>query len=211
MRRFFLCVAVIFLAVTGFAQTPVVVSPQYMLNINFLGSGIYGTTTAVDTIFGYQLTTNVQLQGDMLAAPGGGLNAYMGGASYDLCGIKPIENVLASTSLNCGKVQPFFAAVGGVGRVQQGSSPTVDGPAGVAKLGVALPSASGTYAVAFVGEYGDFGPSITGQSNKGFAFYTGITFGGGNSAAATQAKIARMKRSEAKKMAKLQKAMAQSK
>ena len=188
------------------AQT--IATPQYTLNINYFGSGIYGTTSAVDSVFGYQLTTNTQLEGDLLVAPGGGVTDYEGGASYDLCGIKAVENALALTSLNCGKLEPFASFVGGIGKVQQGSSPSVEGPAVMAKLGVSIPNASGSFAPEFVGGYGDFGPSITGQSNKGFFFYGGLTFGAGNNPAATAAKIARMKRADAKKMKKMQEAAA---
>jgi hypothetical protein len=186
----------------------VVASPQYTLNINFFGSGVYGTTTAVNNVFGYQLTTNVQLVADLLAAPGGGVNDYEGGAAYNLCGIKGLENALALTSLNCGKIEPFFSVTGGEGRVQQGSSPVQTAPAFMAKVGINMPTASGTYSIPLMAGYGYFGPSVVGQSNKGFFFYSGITFGGGTSASATQAKIARIKHSDAKKMARLQAKMA---
>jgi hypothetical protein len=185
------------------AVSQIVAAPQYELQLNALGGGIYGTTTATNTVFNYQFTTNSKLEADLLVAPGGGLNSYQAGSSYGLCGIKSIENALALTSLNCGKIDPFVAATAGIGRVQQGSSPTVEGFAAMAKVGIGLPSASGSYSVAFVGAYGDFGPKIAGQSNKGFVFYSGVTFGAGNSAAATQAKIARRQASEAKKQARL--------
>lgn len=180
-----------------------VVAPQYSLNINFLGSGVYGQTSAMNSVFGYQLTTNFQLEGDLLAAPGGGVSDYMAGANYDLCGVKAIENALALTSLNCGKLLPFVGFVGGEGRVQQGTGPLNTGAAVMAKFGVSIPNASGSFAPEFVGGYGDFGPSITGQSNKGFYFYSGFTFGGGTSEAATQAKIARRQRAETKKRTRL--------
>lgn len=201
MKKIGLTIAIVLLA--GLSAAAQAIAPQYTLNINFFGSGIYGQTSAMNNVFGYQLTTNMQLEGDLLAAPGGGVSDYEAGGSYNLCGIKAIENALALTSLNCGKIEPFAAFVAGVGRVQQGLSPTVEGPAAMAKIGVGLPSASGSYAVEFVGGYGDFGPSITGQSNKGLFFYTGFTFGAGNNEAATQAKIARLKRAEIKKRARL--------
>jgi hypothetical protein len=192
------------------APAQVVATPQYTLNLNVLGSGIYGTTMAVDTVFGYQLTTNSQLEGDLLTAPGGGLTSYEGGANYNLCGIKALENLLMLTSLNCGKIQPFAAVVGGFSRVQQGILPTVDGGAIVGKVGISLPNVSGSFAVAAVAEYGDFGPSIQGQSNKGFVFYSGVTFGSGSNAAATQAKVARKQRAEAKQQAHMQAAFCKS-
>jgi hypothetical protein len=195
-----LIVLTLFLASTCLAQ---VAAPQYTVNLNFLTGGIYGQTSAIDTVFGTQLTANAQLEADVLAAPGGGVTDYEGGASYDLCGISALEKLLASTSLSCGKVEPFAAFAAGLGRVQQGSSPSLESFAYIAKVGVSLPSSSGAYALAFVGGYGQFGPSIAGQSNQGFVFNTGITFGGGNSAAATAAKVARMQRAQAKKQKKL--------
>lgn len=207
VRQFLVAsLAIALLAIPLSAQA---IAPQYTLNINFFGSGIYGQTSALNNVFGYQLTTNVKLEGDLLAAPGGGVSDYEAGASYDLCGVKAIENALALTSLNCGKIQPFISMVGGAGRVQQGSLPTQEGPAFMTKAGIALPSSSGGYAVEFVGGYGDFGPALAGQSNKGLFFYSGFTFGGGNNAAATEAKVARLRRSDAKKMARMQAKMKQ--
>jgi hypothetical protein len=207
MRRMIACLLVVFaVCLMSPAQT---VAPQYVLNINYFGSGIYGQTSGVDNVFGYQLTTNFQLEGDLLAAPGGGVSDYLAGASYDLCGVKAIENALALTSLNCGKMEPFVALTGGEGRVQQTGLPVNSSPAFMAKIGVSIPNAAGSFAPEFVGGYGDFGPSVTGQSNKGLFFYSGFTFGGGTNAAATQAKIARRQRSDAKKQARLLKAMQQ--
>jgi hypothetical protein len=201
-------VLIMLVALLGFtslsvAQTPIV-NPQYTVNLNFLTGGIYGQISAVDSVFGSQLTTNSAIEGDLLVAPGGGVTDYELGGNYNLCGIKSLENILAGTSLNCGKIEPFAAFVAGLGRVQQGSNPTLDAFAYTAKIGVNYdPTGSGQYTVAFVGGYGKFGPSITGQSNNGFVFYSGLTFGGGSNAEATQAKILRIKASEAKKAAKL--------
>lgn len=200
MKRALIVIACLLCVIPLSAQ--VVATPQYTLNINFFGSGIYGTTTAVNNVFGYQLTTNLKLEADLLAAPGGGVNDYEGGASYDLCGIKSIETALATTSLSCGKMDPFISVTGGEGRVQQAGSAVQDAPAFMAKLGVNMPTASGTYSVPLVAGYGYFGPSITGQSNKGFFFYSGIVFGGGTNQAASQAKLLRRQRAEAKHQAK---------
>lgn len=198
MKTLLTLAIVLTLSLACFAQT--VAAPQYTVNLNFLTGGIYGQTSAIDTVFGTQLTTNAQLEADVLAAPGGGVTDYEGGANYNLCGISALEKLLASTSLSCGKIEPFAAFAAGLGRVQQGSAPATESFAYIAKVGVSLPSSSGTYALAFVGGYGQFGPSIAGQSNQGFVFNTGITFGGGNSAAATQAKVARIARANAKKL-----------
>jgi hypothetical protein len=200
--------AVLFMLVSGLSAQ-VVAAPQYSYGISFLGSGVYNQTSAVDNIFGYQFTTNITLNAHLLTAPGGGVSDYLGGATYDLCGVKAIENALMSTSLNCGKIQPFVSGSVGLGRVQQGSLPQQNGAAFLVAAGINLPSASGTWAFAGVVGYGDFGPSITGQSNKGIFFNLPFTLGGGTSAAATQAKIARRQRSDAKKLARLQAKMAQ--
>jgi hypothetical protein len=209
MKVAVLALLAVVMALPVFSQT--IAAPQYTVNLNFLTGGIYGNITAVDTVFGTQLTTNAQLEGDVILAPNGGATAYEGGFNYNLCGAKAIENALAGTTLNCGKIQPLAAFVAGLGRVQQGGSPTEESVAYTAKLGLGYdPTGTGHFSLAFMGGWGKFGPAITGQSNNGFVFYSGITFGGGNSAAATQAKIARIRRSDAKKLKKLQAAAAAS-
>jgi hypothetical protein len=182
----------------------VVAAPQYAVTLNAFTGGIYGQTTAVDTNFGYQFTTNGQLAADLLTAPGGGVSDYLVGYSYGLCGLKAIENVLMNTKLDCSKFNPFASFTAGEGSVQQGGGPTQKGAAFMAKLGASLPSASGTYALAGVIAYGDFGPPIPGQSNKGFVGYLGFTLGGGNNEAATQEKILRKQRAEAKRQARFE-------
>ena len=99
--------------------------------------------------------------------------------------------------------QPFIGGAVGLGRVQQGSSPTQDAPAFIIKAGINLPSASGAWAFGAVVGYGDFGGSIPGQSNKCIFFNLPISFGMGTNAAASQAKLARRQKAAAKKQAKL--------
>lgn len=193
----------LFLFFTVAAGAQVVATPQYTFGISFLGSGVYNQTSAVVNQFGYQFTTNLALETDLLTAPGGGVSDYLGGANYDLCGIKAVENALLNTSANCGKIQPFIGGAVGLGRVQQGSSPTQDAPAFIIKAGINLPSASGAWAFGAVVGYGDFGSSIPGQSNKGIFFNLPISFGMGTNAAASQAKLARRQKAAAKKQAKL--------
>ena len=176
--------------------------PQVTYGISFLGSGVYNQTTAVDNIVGYQLTTNLQLEADLLTAPGGGVSDYEGGATYNLCGIKAVEDALAGTSANCGKIAPFVGGTVGYSRVQQGSSPTQDGPAFMAKAGINIPSASGVWAIAAVVGYGDFGSAIPGQSNKGIFFNIPLTFGAGSNLAATDAKLERIRHASEKKAAR---------
>lgn len=182
----------------------IVATPQYSVGLNAFTGGIYGQTTAVDTVFGYQFTTNGQLAADLLTAPGGGVSDYLVGYSYGLCGIGAIEKILMLTSLDCSKLNPFASFTAGEGRVQQGSSPVQTGLAFMAKLGATLPSSSGTTALAGVISYGDFGPPIPGQSNKGFVGYLGVTLGAGNNADATAEKVARKQRAEAKRQAKME-------
>jgi hypothetical protein len=180
----------------------VVAAPAYSVNLNFLTGR---SPTALDTVFADQFTTNLQLEGDLVLAPAGGASAYEGGANYNLCGVKTIEKLLMPTSLSCGKFKPSVAFVAGLGRAQVGGLPTQQGLAYMPKLVLGYdPTGAGKYTVIFSGGYGKFAPAVAGESNAGVFFYSGIQFGGGTSAAATQAKIARMKRAEAKKLAKLQ-------
>jgi hypothetical protein len=204
MKKTILFLLSMWLALPAVAQ--IVIAPQYTYSISFLGSGVYNQTSAVDNIFTFQFTTNLKLEADLLTAPGGGVSDYEGGANYNLCGIKAVENALLNTTLNCGKIEPFVGGTVGLGRVQQAALPTQNGAAFMVKAGINMPSASGTWAVAAVVGYGDFGSAIPGQSNKGIFFNLPFTFGAGNNAAATQAKIARRRRSDAKKQAKLLKA-----
>ena len=201
MKKLALLSVFLALPLLAFAQTVPV--PQYSYGLSFLGSGVYNQTTAVDNIVGYQFTANNRLEADLVTAPGGGVSDYEGGNTYNLCGIKAIENLLATTTLNCGKIDIPMGGTIGLGRVQQGSSSTVDSVAFMVKAGLSIPSASGAWSVGAVVGYGQFGASIPGQSNKGIFFNIPLTWGGGNSAMATAAKSARKVRSETKKRAKL--------
>jgi len=180
------------------------IAPQYNLAVNFLGSGVYDKTAALNTVFDYQFSTNLELEADLLSATGGGVNDYEGGVNYDLCGIKLFESALALSSLNCGSLDPFVAFTAGEGRVEKNKYTTLEGPAFMAKVGVSIKSSTGTVTIPFIGGYGYFGPEIKGQQNKGFYFYTGITFGVGNNAAASQARQARLRRAYARKLKRLQ-------
>lgn len=181
-------------------------APQYSVNLSFLGGSIYGQNAAMDTTFSDQFTTNTQLQGDFLVIPGAGYTGYFGGGSYNIAALCPI---LATTSLSCGKFIPFATLELGLGRIALNNAPTSEGVAGIAEIGANYdPTGQGKYSVIFKGGYGDFGPSVAGLSNKGLVFYSGISFGGGSNAAATQAKIARMRDADTRKALKYAKAQA---
>src|SRR5580658_4125536 len=104
MNKFktFVFMLVVSLTTFGFAQAPTN-APQFQVNLNFLGVQPYGQAAAISTAFTSQFTTNIALRGDVIVMPGAGYTGYLGGAQYDLCGIKPLENLLSTTSLSCGK------------------------------------------------------------------------------------------------------------
>jgi len=201
--------AVMLVTAAAFAQAPVVSSPQYSVNLSFLTGGPYNQTSALDVTFGSQFTTNNRIQADFITMPGASYTGYFGGDSYDLCAIPAVANVLASTSLSCGKFSPFVTGQAGLGRLQYGSNPSSQSFAALGGFGIGYdPTGKGNYTLLFKGGWGHFGPSLPGASSNGFYFYSGISFGTGTSASATQAKIARIRQAEAKKLKKLQAAAA---
>ncbi len=201
MKKFLALPVILLASVLGFAQAPVNVS-QYSVNLSFLTGGPYGQSSAMDTTFADQFTTNSQLQGDFIVMPSAGYTGYFGGATYNLTQVCPL---LAVTSLSCGKFMPFVTGEAGLGRIAQGSNPTTQGFAALVEVGAGYdPTGSGKYGLAFKGGYGDFGPTIAGLSNKGFVFYSGISFGGGTNAAATASKVQHLQEAARKKQAKMQ-------
>lgn len=199
-----LAVAVLCLcAALSLAQTPVtpINVSQYAVNLSLLQGSPYGQNSAMDTTFSTVFSTNATLQADFILMPGASYSGYFGGGSYNLSVLCP---ALASTSFSCGKFMPFVTAEAGLGRIAPVNGTTVQGFAGLVELGAGYdPTGSGKYGLAFKGGYGDFGPPVAGLSNKGWVFYSGITFGGGSNALATAAKVERMRRATVKKQAKL--------
>ena len=205
MKRLLLVLAVLSFCAVTFAQ----VSPQYTVNLSFLTGGPYGQNSALDVSFGSQFTTNNTLQADFITMPAPSYTGYFGGDSYNLCGIAAIEKVLAATSLSCGKFAPLLEGQFGLGRLDPTGSSTIQGFAALGGLGVGYDaSGKGNYGLLFKGGWGHFGPTIVATetakalSGNGFYFYSGVQFGGGQSQAATDAKIARMKYASERKAAK---------
>jgi hypothetical protein len=192
-------------------------APQYQVNLSFLTGGPYAQSSALDVSFGSQFTANNMLQGDFITMPAPSYTGYFGGDSYNLCGIKAVENLLASTSLSCGKFAPMLTGEVGLGRLDPTGGSTQQGLAGLAGIGIGYdPSGQGKFGLLFKGGWGHFGPTIAATptaaalSGNGFYFYSGINFGGGSSSAATDAKIERMKTASAKKATKHLKSLCKS-
>jgi len=192
------------LSLVAFAQAPTN-SPQFQVNMNFLGGRPYGQAAALSTAVTSQFTTNTALRFDVMAMPGAGYTGYVGGLQGNLCGISALETLLSTTSLSCGKFSPYLNGQMGLGRIQSGGT-SANGLAGLVRIGANYdPTGSGTFTLnLFEAGWGHFGPSLVGQPNNGFFYQTGISIGLGSNASATAAKLARMKRAEAKKMKKLQ-------
>jgi hypothetical protein len=208
MKRFTLALSlVIALCFGAIGQNPTVNAPQYQVNLSFLTGGPYAQASALDVTFGSQFTATHRLQADFITMPSANYTGYFGGDSWDL----PVCSFLATTSLSCGKFQPFITGQAGLARLQIGSAPSTLGPAGLIGIGAGYdPSGSGRFGLLFKGGWGHFGPSIAAtslnpaMSGNGFFFYSGFNFGGGSSASATQVKLMRMNRASAKKMKRLQ-------
>ncbi len=205
MKKFLALPIILLASVLGFAQAPPATNaPEFQVSLNFLGSQPYGQASALSTAFTTQFTTNDALRADILAMPGAGYTGYLFGDQYSLCGISGLENLLSTTSLSCGKFSPYVNGAVGLGRIQ-GSGTTQQSAAGLIRIGANYdPTSTGAFTLnLFEAGWGHFGPSITGESNNGFFFQSGISVGLGSSAAATQAKKARMNHAYAKKLKKL--------
>ena len=210
MRKVSICLAVIcLLCCAAIAQAPPATnSTQFQVSLNFLGAQPYGQASALSTAFSTQFTTNTRLRADVIAMPGAGYTGYVGGPQYNLCGISALENLLASTTLSCGKIEPYVNAAAGLGRIQ-GSS-TSQAFAWLFRGGLNYdPTSTGAFTINLVeAGYGDFGPTVTGEPNRGAFFQSGISIGLGSNAAATQAKKARIGHANAKKLKKMNAAIA---
>jgi hypothetical protein len=200
---FYIVFSLCLLSAFGAAQA--INAPQYQVDLNFLTGGPYGQSQALDVAFGEQFTTNNRLQGDFITMPGPSYTGYFGGDTWNLTPLCPI---LSSTALSCGKFMPFITGEAGLGRVSPDHAPTVQGFAVLGEIGAGYdPTGAGKYTLLFKGGYGHFGPTYvigrTHESGNGFFFYSGISFGGGSNASATQAKIDRIRQAEAKKLKEL--------
>lgn len=198
--------AFVFCAMSAIAQNAPTNAAQFQVSLNFLGGTPYGQSSALSSAFTAQFTTNTQLRADIITMPGAGYEGFFGGPQYNLCGLTPLEALLSSTSLNCGKFGPYMNGAIGLGRVQQGSNPVHDSLAGLLRAGANYDvTGSGTFTVnLFECGWGSFGVG----ARSAVYCQTGFSLGIGSNAAATQAKTARMRRSQAKKLKKLQAAIA---
>jgi len=200
MKKLLLAVIAL-LASFAVAQNTPTSAPQFNVNMNFLEGTPYGQNAALSAAFTDQFTANVQLRGDVITMPGAGYTGYFGGAQGT---IPELCTLLETTSLNCGKAQFLFGGSVGMGRVQQGSSPTTQSLAGLVHADANYdPTGSGKFTLnLFEVGWGHFGSGA-----NGWYAQTGFSLGLGNNAAATQLKQARIRRSQAKKLKKLQQAI----
>ena len=200
---------IVLLSIAAFGQSPVINSPQYNVNLSFMSGGPYAQASALDVTFGSQFTTNNKLQADFVTMPSANYTGYLGGNSYDLCGVPSVAALLSTTSMNCGKFEPFVTAEAGLGRIQVGSAPSTTGPAVLLEVGGGYdPTGAGHFALLFKGGWGHFGPSVGAtsinpkMSGNGFFYYVGSGFGGGTSVSATDAKVSHMMQASNKKAIK---------
>jgi hypothetical protein len=198
MKSLSVFVMLFVLAVACLAQNPPTNTPQFQVSMNFLGGTPYGVSAAMDSAFTDQFTTNSLLRADVVVMPSANYTGYFGGAQYNLAVACPL---LETTTLNCGKFMPYVNAGIGIGRVQLGSNPVQSSIAGLIRTGANYdPSGAGKFTLnLYECGWGSFG---SGARSAWFC-QTGISFGLGSNALSTQAKIERMKRSEAKKMKKM--------
>ena len=200
--------AVLLLAVAAFAQNPPTNAPQFTFTENFFSGSPYGQNQALGTAVTTQLTANSQLRVDQLTIPSVGYTGELLGPQYNLCGIKAVENLVMSTTINCTNLSIYANGEVGYGRLQQNGGPASHGVA--FKLAMAFNYALSTHVAVNVAEFGytDLGaPPTPGFSRAGWFGQSGISLLLGNSATASAAKQARWQRAQAKKQAKLKKAM----
>ena len=183
----------------GVAQKAPTNTPQFQVSMNFLGGTPYGVSSAMDSAFTTQLTTNSLLRADVVVMPSANYTGYFGGPQYNLAVLCP---VLSTTSINCGKFMPYVNGAVGLGRVQVGTSPAQSTIAGLVRTGANYdPTGSGKFSLnLYECGWGRFGAGAT----SSWFCQTGFNLGLGSNALATQAKVERMRRSEARKMKKLQ-------
>jgi hypothetical protein len=200
---------IVLLSIAAFGQEPVINAPQYNVSLAFMTGGPYNQASALDVTFGSQFTTNNRLQADFVTMPSANYSGYLGGNSYDLCGISSVATLLSTTSLSCGKFMPFVTGEAGLGRIQVGNEPSTTGPAGLIGLGVGYdPTGAGHFALLGKFGWGHFGPDVAAtsvnpkMSGNGFYYYIASNFGGGQSVSATDAKVDHMKESSRKKATK---------
>lgn len=208
MRKISVLLVVCLLSCLAVAQNPPTNAPQFTFTENFFAGSVYGTSQAMGAAVTSQLTTNSQIRLDQITIPSVGYTGELFGPQYNLCGITAIENLLSSTTLNCGNLSIYAGGALGYGRIQQGSGPASHGfPFRIdASVNYTLASHVALNVVEF--GYCAMGVAQAGQSSSGWCGQSGISFLLGTNAAATQARAARIARSNAKKLKKLNAAIA---
>ena len=201
-----IAVIVLLASIVSLAQNPPTNTPQFQVSMNFFGGTPYGVNFALDNAFTDQFTTNMLLRGDVVVIPSVGYTGFFGGPQYNLAMLCPL---LEATTLNCGKFMPYANGGVGLGRIQLGSAPAQNSIAGLVRTGANYdPSGAGRFTLNLY-ECG-WGSLGVGARSSWFC-QSGLSFGLGTNALATQAKVERMKRAEARKMKKLQERAAKGK
>jgi hypothetical protein len=198
----------VLVSVAALSQAPPTNAPQFTFTENFFSGSVYGVSQAMGAAVTTQLTTNSQLRLDQITIPSVGYTGELFGPQYNLCGISAIEKLLAPTTFNCGNLSIYAAGELGYGRIQVGGGPALHGlPFRIdASVNYTLASHVALNVVEF--GYCDMGVTQAGQSKAGWCGQSGISFLFGNNAAATAAKAARVNRAAAKKLQKLNAAIA---
>jgi hypothetical protein len=100
---------------TAPTSSPSTSSPTFSLNASIISLSANGATTPA-TVIGetYAATSNFLLREDNIIGPGANLNAYLGGAQYNLTGL---SKLLKNTNLNNKNVQFYALALAGANHV----------------------------------------------------------------------------------------------
>lgn len=205
MRKGVLISFLLCLSMCAFAQSnpnPPTNSAEFSVGIGFLGSTAYGQSNALDVASTTAFTADTLLRLDIFSMPGAGYTGYFGGAQYTP---PAICNLLATTALSCGKINPYVGGEVGLGRIQSQTSPTVSSIAGLARVGMNYdPTGTGRFTInLFEANWASLGPGARSTWSGSFGILAGL----GSNAAQTEAKLARWRTAKMKKDAKLTKKM----
>jgi hypothetical protein len=121
--KFFSLLGVLFLCSTLYAQTNTTAPlPIFTLSSQAMAIGLAGQTTpATDIIGAFSVTNGLILQSDNILAPGINLQAYLGGARYNIS----LANIIAKTKIPPNTFQPYVhVGVGVIRNVPAQGNPT---------------------------------------------------------------------------------------
>lgn len=208
MRKLSIVLAVALLSCFAVAQNPPTNAPQFTFTENFFAGSVYGTSQAMGAAVTSQLTTNSQIRLDQITIPSVGYTGELFGPQYNLCGISAIEKLLAATTLNCGNLSIYAHGALGYGRIQQNSGPATSGLPWTIDASVNYTLASHVALNVVQFGYCDMGVNLAGESKAGWCGQSGISFLLGTNAAASQARAARIGHANAKRLKKLNAAIA---